>query len=249
MGINITIHGETADEALDHLRTVAAALLATTTESYMNHAKVLMTPYPEAAAKDVSMSPASTPTSAPAEATGSSVPEGAEGVDAHGHPWSADLHASTGSKTKEGLWRMKPGVARPDPLPGFPVETGNTAATGVTSTPTNGAAGEQAGSATGPSAGASAEDPDDEFAAFRAAAAANDANTAAASAPTVRKFTDADLAVIANNAAVKLGDPQPVKDLIAKYVGEGNVAHSRNIPDDKRQAWADEIAARAGITI
>lgn len=248
MSVNITIHGETADEALDHLRTVAAALLATTTESYMNHAKVLMTPYPEAAAKDVSMSPASTPTPAPAEAT-SNVPEGAEGVDAHGHPWSADLHASTGSKTKEGLWRMKPGVARPDPLPGFPVETGNTAATGATSTPTSGAAVEQAASATAPNAGASAEDPDDEFAAFRAATAANEANTTAASAPAARKFTDADLAVIANAAAQKLGDPQPVKDLIAQYVGEGAVAHSRNIPEAARQGWVDAIVARTGITV
>lgn len=41
-------------------------------------------------------------------------------VDAHGWPWSADLHAVTRNLTKEGLWRMKVGVTRPDPKPGFP---------------------------------------------------------------------------------------------------------------------------------
>lgn len=44
-----------------------------------------------------------------------------EQVDAHGWPWSADLHASTRNLTKEGLWRMKVGVSRPDPKPGFPI--------------------------------------------------------------------------------------------------------------------------------
>lgn len=44
-----------------------------------------------------------------------------EQVDAHGWPWSADLHASTRNMTKEGLWRMKVGVSRPDPKPGFPI--------------------------------------------------------------------------------------------------------------------------------
>ncbi len=44
----------------------------------------------------------------------------AEQIDAHGHPWSANLHASTKTLTKDGLWRMKVGVKRPDPLPGFP---------------------------------------------------------------------------------------------------------------------------------
>jgi len=41
-------------------------------------------------------------------------------VDAHGHRWSADLHAASKSKTNAGLWRMKVGARRPDPLPGFP---------------------------------------------------------------------------------------------------------------------------------
>jgi hypothetical protein len=41
-------------------------------------------------------------------------------LDAHGWPWSAEMHASTQAKTKAGLWRMKVGVSRPAPKPGFP---------------------------------------------------------------------------------------------------------------------------------
>jgi hypothetical protein len=42
------------------------------------------------------------------------------GLDAHGHPYDAAVHAGTGSKTKDGLWRMKVGVKRPAPAEGFP---------------------------------------------------------------------------------------------------------------------------------
>lgn len=56
------------------------------------------------------------PTPTPAPAASGEAPQ----VDAHGHPWSADLHAATKTLTKDGLWRMKVGVSRPDPLPGFP---------------------------------------------------------------------------------------------------------------------------------
>lgn len=41
-------------------------------------------------------------------------------VDADGHAYDPTLHAGTGSKTKADLWRMKVGVARPAPAPGFP---------------------------------------------------------------------------------------------------------------------------------
>jgi hypothetical protein len=41
-------------------------------------------------------------------------------LDAHGHAYDPALHAATQSKTKDGLWRMKVGVSRPDPAPGFP---------------------------------------------------------------------------------------------------------------------------------
>lgn len=40
-------------------------------------------------------------------------------LDADGHAYDPSLHAATKSKTKAGLWRMKVGVARPDPVPGF----------------------------------------------------------------------------------------------------------------------------------
>src|SRR4051812_46493604 len=152
-------------------------------------------------------------------------------IDAHGHPWSADLHASTKGKTKDGLWRMKVGVTRPDPLPGFPVEsgadTGTSSATDTASATSQGAT-ESANVPT-------ATDEDDEFAAFRNAAAASEATdaTAAANVPE-RQFTDADLGALCNQAAVKLGDPSPIKEIIASYTPEGQVAHSRNIPAEKR---------------
>lgn len=41
-------------------------------------------------------------------------------LDRDGWPWDATLHAATQSLTKEGLWRMKVGVKRPDPKEGFP---------------------------------------------------------------------------------------------------------------------------------
>lgn len=41
-------------------------------------------------------------------------------LDRDGWPWDANLHAATQSLTKEGLWRMKVGVKRPDPKEGFP---------------------------------------------------------------------------------------------------------------------------------
>jgi len=41
-------------------------------------------------------------------------------IDRDGHPWSADLHASSKSRTKDDLWRMKVGVSRPAPLEGYP---------------------------------------------------------------------------------------------------------------------------------
>lgn len=41
-------------------------------------------------------------------------------LDAHGHPWTAGLHAATQGKTKDGLWRMAVGKARPAPVEGYP---------------------------------------------------------------------------------------------------------------------------------
>jgi hypothetical protein len=168
-------------------------------------------------------------------------------VDAAGWPWSPELHAATKGKTKDGLWRMKVGVTRPDPKPGFPkADAGN----GATGTASSGEAAPASGTAqTGTAGPATDAAEDDEFAAFRAAAANADANDAAAAASVpARKWTDADLGALCNQAAVKLGDPAPVKEVIGRYVPEGQVAHSRNVPEDKRAAFAAEVEKVAGIT-
>jgi hypothetical protein len=166
-------------------------------------------------------------------------------LDAHGHPWSADLHASTKGKTKEGLWRMKPGATRPDPKPGFPIEdvSTSTESTGETeSTPSEVAPIEDAA----PTEPAPTED--DEFAAFRAAdAKLAEQDAAAVASIPARKFTDADLSAVCNQAAVKLGDPAPVKALIAEFVPEGEIQHSRMIPDAKRADFVAAVEAKAGI--
>lgn len=57
----------------------------------------------------------------PPPAPGAASPASVE-IDAHGHPWSADLHAASKSKTTAGLWRMKVGKSRPAPLPGYPLD-------------------------------------------------------------------------------------------------------------------------------
>ncbi len=163
-------------------------------------------------------------------------------VDAHGWPWAADMHASTRTMTKEGLWRMKVGVTRPDPKPGFPIADAGSTSTAST--------GETASSQTEDAAPANAGDSDDdEFAAFRAASEKVEAeDTAAAASIPARKWTDADLGMLCNQAAVKLGDPAPVKALIAEYVTPGEVPHSRNIAEDKRAAFAAAVEAKAGIS-
>lgn len=46
----------------------------------------------------------------------------AEELDTDGHPFDPALHAATKSKTKDGKWRMKVGVKRPAPAPGYPLD-------------------------------------------------------------------------------------------------------------------------------
>lgn len=58
--------------------------------------------------------PATTDTNA-----GAAGDQGVE-LDTDGHAYDPALHAATKSKTKEGKWRMKVGVKRPDPAPGYP---------------------------------------------------------------------------------------------------------------------------------
>jgi len=49
-------------------------------------------------------------------------PEKGDELDAHGHAFDPASHAATRSKTRDGLWRMKVGVKRPDPAPGYPLD-------------------------------------------------------------------------------------------------------------------------------
>lgn len=201
-------------------------------------------PAPTAAAPTAAAPTAAAEQSAPAAEASPAADSGE--VDAGGWPWSADLHASTKGKTKDGYWRMKVGVSRPDNKPGF---SPNTAAAAAPASPEPSQS-ESAGDA-GTAAASAAEQSsdDDEFAAFREAAAKADAtDAAAAAAAPARKWTDADLGALCNQAAVKLGDPAPIKGLIAEYVAEGEVAHSRNIAEDKRAAFAAAVEAKAGIT-
>jgi hypothetical protein len=182
----------------------------------------------------------------PTATTGASPSEDTGEVDAAGWPWSPDLHASTKGKTKDGLWRMKVGVSRPDPKPGFNPSpaTGTSSETGTASA----TSGDATAQGTAPAA-TEAPAEDDEFAAFREAAAASDATDAAAAAsvPTARQFSDADLGALCNQAAVKLGDPAPIKAIIAQFVPEGQTQHSRNIPADKREEFAQAVEAKADI--
>jgi len=186
---------------------------------------------------------AGTGVTATATASLSDVDAGEPALDAHGHPWSELLHATTKGTTKDGLWRMKPGVTRPAAMPGFPIEE-------ATSTTTSGAETEPAASVVTEAAPtpATSTDEDDEFAAFRAADAATAAveEEAVASIPA-RKWTDADLGKLCNQAAQKLGDPNPVKEIIVQFTPEGEVAHSRNIPEDNREDFAKAVEVKAGI--
>jgi hypothetical protein len=156
--------------------------------------------------------------------------------DVNGIPFDPALH--TGTKKKDGTWRMKKGAETPS----------STSTTSQVSETAVGAP-EPAGSsqtAEPASAAASPVDEEDEFAAFAAAAAKVDAAKAEVVLPA-REWTDADLGALCNQAAVKLGDPTPVKEQIARFVPEGEVAHSRNVPADKRAEFVAAIEAAAGI--
>lgn len=44
-------------------------------------------------------------------------------LDAYGHPYDANIHAASRSKTKAGLWRLKGvGAKRAAPAPGYPLD-------------------------------------------------------------------------------------------------------------------------------
>lgn len=178
------------------------------------------------------------PADNPVEPAAAEEASGNVDIDAHGHPWSEDLHASTKGKTKDGLWRLKPGASRPDPLPGFPKEE---AGNGGTGTASPSAPEPSAEAATTGDAGPAPADEDDEFAAFASAA-----NEAAAEKPA-RSWSDADLSKLCNQAAQALGGPDKIRELIAKYVPEGSTAHSRNILEEDREDFAQSVESAAGI--
>lgn len=236
---NYPMHVSIVVTSQAQLASVYALLGAGVLNSIVNAAPAA--PAPTAAAPSAADEQSGSVAEAPQGAT-ETVADGE--VDTGGWPWSADLHASTKGKTKDGYWRMKVGVTRPADKPGFPsADAGSTSTenTGeMESSPSEVAATENA---------SSVEAEDDEFAAFREAAAKSDAADAAAvAAVPARKWTDADLGALCGQAAVKLGDPAPIKSLIAEYVAEGKVAHSRNIPEDKRAAFAVAVEDKAGIS-
>lgn len=82
---------------------------------------------------------------------------------------------------------------------------------------------------------------DDEFAQFATGAAAP-------SVVSARSWTDADLSKLCNQAALAAGGPEKVKPLIAEYMPADVTPHSRHVPADKREEFAQKVEAAHGIT-
>jgi hypothetical protein len=150
------------------------------------------------------------------------------GEDSAGDEWDEAIHSPNKTMTKDGRWRLKKGAVRPEPVvspaqePSDPAEPAQ---------PTS-------------SAPDAPSDEEDEFAAFAEAMAEEPAE-----APEVmaRTWTDADLSRLCNQAAQKMGNPAPIKDTIGKFVPEGEVPHSRNVPVEGREDFAQAIEKLAGI--
>lgn len=157
-----------------------------------------------------------------------------EELDAHGHPWSADLHASTKGKTQDGLWRMGRGKERPAPADGYPkTDVTETAPVQAAETPVQVF-----------DADTGTFEEADEFAAFTAAA--REGEPVSTEVPA-RTWSDADLSKLCNQAAQKMGSPAEIKKMISDFVPAGVVDHSRNIPVEDRETFAQAIEAKAGI--
>lgn len=190
------------------------------------------TPSPSAAPAAGISAPASTSTTATAIASPSEGSALDTVLDAAGVPWSADKHASTKAKVGSGLWRMKVGVKRlPEESEDSPNYVNPNAAAPAAAAPPP---------PPPPPVTVAAPVEEDEFAAF--------ATAAAPAAPVARTWTDADLSKLCNQAAVKDGNPDRVRSTIAKYLPEGEVQHSRNIPAAQREAFASELETVVGIT-
>lgn len=234
MAININISGDSATEVLHELRKfLGASVVEGTARS--------SAPPTAAEAPVVAEAPE------PSEVAEVSQPASdVDELDAHGHPWDAGTYASTRTKTQDGLWRLKPGQSRPDPVPGFPKDEAANPASPAADGATEPAGSSQTQASESVGASQESEAPEgDEFAKAAAAIKAR-AGDVAENVPA-RSWTDADLGQLCNDAAVKLNDPAPIKALIAKFVPEGEVAHSRMIPADKREEFAQEVEAKAGI--
>lgn len=146
-------------------------------------------------------------------------------VDSSGVPFDPELH--TGTLKKDGTWRMKKGVS--------------SEATGMSSE-----SGTSSGTATSPTVTeadpAPSDTTDDEFAAFMS-------EPEPVAAAPARKWTDADLGKLCNQTAAKIGGARvpEIKATIAKYLPEGTDGHSRNIPAEKREAFAKDMEATFGV--
>lgn len=169
-----------------------------------------------------------------ADSIAGAAPEAERDVD--GVPFDPALH--TGTKLKSGQWRMKSGIERPTPTAAAQPNPGET----PTPAPVP-----QTDPAASPSDAAPVVEEEDEFAAY--ARQATEAAPVAAADPAVRQWTDADLGTLCNQAALKLGGDRvdEIKGVIAKYVPEGVIGHSRNIPNDQREAFAQELEKLADI--
>jgi hypothetical protein len=64
--------------------------------------------------------PRPTPAATGAAPAPGAITDATRDVDAEGWPFDPALHAATRSRTQADLWRMKVGVTRPAPKPGFP---------------------------------------------------------------------------------------------------------------------------------
>lgn len=163
-------------------------------------------------------------------------------LDSAGVAFDPELH--TGTKLKDGRWRMKKGAERQEPVSAAEVPASEPL-------PSADDAGEEIAidaEESLPQGEAEESSDDDEFAAFREAAA--QAETSAPVTVPERKWTDADMSALLAQAVTKMGGgaaAAEVKKRYAKYMPEGVPPHSRHIPLDKREEFAQEIEAWADI--
>lgn len=270
INIKTTIYAESVEEYLEAINSLSGTqkvkikwkYVAADDEPKVEAGVANPTPVPMASAdasQDTAQSSAGTdtPEKTVQAGTGETVtstasPSDAE-LDAHGHPWSADLHASTKGKTKEGLWRMGKGQERPAPVEGYP--KGGASPEPALDPDGNPPSNEvpqplQVFDADAGTFTEATEKEADEFAAFTAAAKVDDnLNMNSEVVVQGRVWSDADLSRLANQAATRLnGNIGPLKGAISRYVPAGMTDHSRNVPVEDREMLAQEIEKLADFT-